>query len=356
MLTAIAAITVAVGCNQSKRGAPTAAVRSGTAPSAEAPSAGAAASAAAQAPDVGKVACKAARSTKLEPLATIKGNARRMVADSGAVFVVTESRKSMSIYEVGKDGSGAKEIAKAAAEPGGIATDENSVYYTADEVLYAVPRGGGEPKQLAAGFGEEVAVDGTYVFGNAFDKTTAQDRVVRMLKGGGEVKPIAAVTRQGKARREAGFAAIAADGNAVYVASSSTGQILRIPAAGGQPQELVGSVSRANQIALDKDGLFFTTAHGGRMGKVSRTGGEVAWVKGGVTETSPLAAGGGIAYALQSGVDAQHAKSPSLMRIEAGTATRIDEGGKVRALAADDECVYVATETGGGVQVLARGR
>jgi hypothetical protein len=290
---------------------------------------------------VAEVACTATAEPQV--LARAAGTPAQLAVDPGAVYVTSwdAAAGELHVTRVGKDAQGSRELAKKkTAEPGGIAVDARSVFYTSGGALFAVGRDGGEPKELAKPFGTVIAVDGVEVVGAGRD--SGADRVVHMPKEAGSPTPL-------WAREGAGVAAIALDGGSVFFTTAEPGQVLTVLTSGGNTMQLAGELPKARRLALDETHLWFLTADG-KLARMPRLGGpSEAWASN-LAANAPLAVAAGKAF---SAAVLEKAKGPVLVAIAQAEKPVAVGVKKPRAIAADASCVYAAVDEKGATVVYA---
>jgi hypothetical protein len=166
-----------------------------------------------------------------------------------------------------------------------IAVDDNNVYVVevgataADTVIVRVPRAGGSSVTLArAAPGVPPALDGTNLYWGA--RGADGGSIVQVPLIGGAVTTLApAVYPQ----------CLTVDETNVYwtdVTSSGFGAVVRVPKGGGSPATLATGTARFQYdlpIAVDSTNVYWVDQS---VMKVAKTGGSIATVAGGATQSS----------------------------------------------------------------------
>jgi hypothetical protein len=126
-----------------------------------------------------------------------------------------------------------------------LAIDDSGIYYTAGSV-YRVGREGGASQRISdtCFYPVGVALDATSAW------FTCQDGTLRRVpKAGGATTTIAQV----------GWGALAVSDDAVFLADSPGGRVLRIPKAGGDPVMLAAGLDAPSRILIDTQSVWVTT-------------------------------------------------------------------------------------------------
>jgi hypothetical protein len=224
-----------------------------------------------------------------------------------------------------------------------IAVDGTSVYFSQsvrDGVVERVGLDGGARTVLATGLhsprGLAVDVMNLYVaVGGAFEAPTGQ--LLRIpLAGGGSTTTIA--SEQWLPND------VVVDGDAVYWTNLDAGTVMKAPIAGGEPVMLASEQARAQNLVVDGGYVYWTTLgvaeYHGTVMKVPTQGGSPTMLAANLNGPTAIAVDGRYVY----WVDA-FAKAVFRLSIDGGTPTVIASQQEPFDIVVDDQNIYWTTAT-----------
>jgi hypothetical protein len=165
-----------------------------------------------------------------------------------------------------------------------IAVDTNNVYWSTEEALWSVPKGGGaaSPISMNAGSYWSLHVDATNLYwsGGHIEKMPLGSKTPIMLAG---------IALAGEARM------IAVDATSVFWPGPGDGSIMNVAIAGGTPSALVSGLNAAGVVAVDDTNVYWDDFEGS-IHSMPIGGGPVSTIAEGHNPLSSMVVSGGYLF------------------------------------------------------------
>jgi sugar lactone lactonase YvrE len=225
-----------------------------------------------------------------------------------------------------------------------LAVDEDSVYWSAGNAVWAAPIAGGAPALIAEDHPcvFTLAVDATHVYWASFsrDEVWAWDKASR--------------TRSRLATGQVNPTGLAVDGTAVYWASAGGGTVMRADKHTGEVTELATEQPWPVTVAVDETNVYWANRDGTILAR-ALAGGEPRYVAAGEPVAgfmSVLAVDSSDVYWITV---SSNGESEGYVRTipKDGGSTRVLGRAYSNAIAVDDEAVYWSTTDG---DIIARAK
>lgn len=302
--------------------------------------------------------CKALDKGKLVAIGSRGGIASGITARNGKVYVLSYEGAKASLVAMPRDGGKATVVGSAmlAQSPLELHVDDRAAYFLSGKKLYSIALGGdGKAVEREKDLAPALAVHGESVYAMRCGKP---DALLKLPREGGEAKALAEFPR--KPGTKCDYQSIAVDDKTAFVGDWSSRRIFSVDLASGALGTVVEKQAFLGDIAVGKEQLEFQASTG--ILRVPRAGGAPTSITNyGSTPFESIVWDERDFYILHTEA---YAVRDTLVRIpraggkleelEFWKVSDVTTGGGRAGIALDEQCVYVAQNGNGFLEVLAR--
>lgn len=281
-----------------------------------------------------------------------------MTAKNGKVYVFAYEGAKASLVAMPRDGAKATVVGSAmlANGPMLLTVDERGAYFLSGKKLYSMAFGGdGKAVEYEKDLAPALAVEGDSVYAMRCGKP---DALLKIPRGGGEAKALAEFPR--KTGTKCDYQSIAVDEKTAFVGDWSSRRIYSVDLTSGALGTVVEKQAFLGDIVVGKEQLEFQASTG--ILRVPRSGGTATSVtnygampfESIVWDDRDFYVLHTEAYAVRDTLVRIPRAGGKLEELEFWKVSDVTLGGGRAGIAMDEQCIYIAQNGNGFLEVLAR--
>jgi hypothetical protein len=286
------------------------------------------------------------------------GSVSGMTAKNGKVYVFAYEGAKASLVAIPRDGSKATVVGSAmlASNPLQLTVDEQTAYFLSSKKLYSLALAGdGKAVEREKDLAPLLAVQGDSVYAMRCGKP---DVLLRIPRAGGEAKSLAEFPR--KPGTKCDYQSIAVDEKTAFVGDWSSRRIHAVDLVSGALSTVVEKQAFLGDIVVGKDQLEFQASTG--ILRVPRAGGTATSItnygampfESVVWDDRDFYILHTEAYAVRDTLVRIPRAGGKLEELEFWKVSDVTTGGGRAGIAMDEQCIYIAQQGSGFLEVLAR--